>query len=146
MPKTAYKKPKVSDLTKALEKTGGNLTDAAKLLGCNRSTLRTWAHDDEEFAEAISASRKQMLDQCITTARLVAQGIPLMENGRFVGWQVTPDSNMLRYLMSTLGRDEEFGESMTIRHTTDEGVDIGCWIEREIEMKRAAQKNEVDKG
>ena len=136
MPQKSYKKPPLEEFKTALEKTGGNLSDTAKLLGVMRQTVWNWAKEDEDFASAISASRKQMLDQCISTARMIALGIPITENGKFVGWQVAPDSNMLRYLMSTLGRDEEFGESVTIHHTTDEGVDISRWIDKEIEEKR----------
>ena len=127
----------------ALNKTGGHLTNTAKELHCSRSALIGWAKEDGEFAEAIGATRKKMLDDCITTAIMISKGIPNMkvdEAGRsvVVGWEVPPDSQMLRYLMGTLGRDEGFGESMQLTHTVDAGVDISRWIEKEIEEKQKA--------
>lgn len=137
-----YKKPTVKNFRAALEATGGNLTETAKVLGVKRGTIWLWAKDDEEFAEAIDETRKQFLDSCIATSRLVALGKPIVnkDTGEFMGWEVPPDSNMLRYLMGTLGRNEGFGEVMTLNHTADEGVDISRWIEKEIEEKQKANR------
>lgn len=139
-----YKKPTVKNFRAALETTGGNITETAKLLGVRRASIWNWAKDDEEFAEAIDDTRKQFLDTCIATSRLVALGKPIVnkETGEFMGWEVPPDSNMLRYLMGTLGRNEGFGEVMTLNHTADEGVDISRWIEKEIEEKQKANRED----
>jgi predicted DNA-binding transcriptional regulator AlpA len=138
-----YKKPTTKRFREALEATGGNLTETAKVLGVKRGTIWLWAKDDEEFAEAIEETRKQFLDSCIATSRLVALGKPIVnDKGEFEGWQVPPDSNMLRYLMGTLGRDEGFGEAITLKHTAEEGVDISRWIEKEIEEKQKASREE----
>ncbi len=123
-------------MQEALKQTEGNLTNTAKLLGVNRTTLWTWAKKDPDFAQAIDESRKKLLDNCLTTAQILAFGVPMKdENGKFIGWQERPDPQMLRYFIATLGREEGFGEEVTLRHTTDEGVDVGRWIEREIELK-----------
>lgn len=136
-----YKKPTAKRFRGALEATGGNLSETAKLLGVRRTTIWLWAKDDEEFAEAIDDVRKQFLDTCIATSRLVALGKPIVnDKGEFEGWQVPPDSQMLRYLMGTLGRNEGFGENITLTHTADEGVDISRWIEKEIEEKQKASR------
>ena len=42
--------------------------------------------------------------------------------------------------MSTLGKDEDFGEDVTLHHTTDEGIDIGRRIDKEIEEKQKASR------
>ena len=139
-----YKKPSLNTFRKALDATGGNLTETAKILNVRRATIWLWAKDDEEFSEAIDAVRKQFLDSCIATSRLVALGKPIVnkDTGEFMGWEVPPDSNMLRYLMGTLGRNEGFGESMQLNHTVDGGVDISRWIEKEIEEKQKANQEE----
>ena len=63
-------------------------------------------------------ARGEFLDEVISTARVVALGIPLKDdNGNFAGYQVPPDGSMLRYLLSTLGRNEGFGEHIDV--TTD---------------------------
>lgn len=45
----------------------------------------------------------------------MALGIPERDDkGNFTGWLERPDGNMLRYLLSTLGKEEGFVESMDI--------------------------------
>ncbi|MBO7101447.1 MAG: hypothetical protein J6V98_05420 [Bacteroidales bacterium] len=108
------KRPTLKRLKEALEQTQGNLTNTAALLQVGRCSLWKWAKEDPEFAEAIDESKKKFLDSCLTTARVVALGIPKVEGGKIVGWEEKPDSNMLRYFISTLGRNEGFGDSVDI--------------------------------
>lgn len=108
------KKPTVKQLRDALNKTNGNLTNTATLLNCCRTSLWKWAKEDKEFADAIEESRKKLLDQCLTTAQVVAMGIPIIQDNKVVGWEEKPDGNMLRYFISTLGRDEGFGDKVSI--------------------------------
>ena len=66
----------------------------------------------------LNDARGEFLDEVVATARVVALGIPLKDdNGNFAGYQVPPDPSMLRYIMSTLGRSEGFGEHIDV--TTD---------------------------
>lgn len=133
------KKPKIEEFIEALSKTEGNLTKTAELLGCQRQTLWLWAKKDPKFDSAIKESRKKMLDQCITTARLVARGIPILDNGKFVGWEVPPDPQMLRYFISTLGRDEGFGEKLDV---TTNGKDLAAPIKIEVITCREQVRSE----
>ena len=81
------------------------------------------------------------LDDAVMTANIVALGIAIKDpQERVVGWEQSPDSSMLRYMMSTLGKDEDFGEDVTLHHTADEGIDIARWIDKEIEEKQKASK------
>ena len=80
-------------------------------------------------------------DDALMTANIVALGMPIKDpQGCVVGWEQLPDSTMVRYLMSTLGKDEDFGEDVTLHHTTDEGIDIGRRIDKEIEEKQKASR------
>ena len=144
MPSRPYKKPTLKRFKETLKQTGGHLTNTAAILGVDRSTLWEWAKNDPEFENAVRASRKKMLDDAVMTANIVALGIPIKDpQGRVVGWEQPPDSSMLRYLMSTLGKDEDFGEEVTLHHTAEEGIDISRWIDKEIEEKqRNARMNE----
>lgn len=109
------KKPTLKRFKEALERAGGNLTNTAAALGCDRSTVWAWSKNDEAFAMAIENSRKKILDRCISTSQILAFGIPEKdEHGNVVGWRERPDAGMLRYFMSTLGRKEGFGESLDI--------------------------------
>ena len=81
------------------------------------------------------------LDDAVMTCNIVALGIPIKDpQGCVVGWEWPPDFSMVRYLMSTLGRDEDFGEDVTLHNTVDEGIDIGRWIDKEIEEKQKASR------
>lgn len=136
MPKKPYKKPTLEEFQEALEKTRGNLTNTAKLLGVDRVTVSVWGKQDEDFGDAIKNARKGKLDQFVTTAELLALGIPDIdpETKKVVGWIEKPDGLMLRYFMSTLGRDEGFGENLDV---TTNGKDINAAIQVEIIDKRS---------
>lgn len=70
-----------------------------------------------------------MFDKCLDVAYAVAMGVPKVnENKEFVGWEEKPDSNMLRYLLSTLGRDEGFGEKhdVNIENQLPTAINIVC--------------------
>ena len=57
----------------------------------------------------------KVFDRCFTTAQALAFGIPdTDDNGNVIGWIERPDSGMLRYFLSTLGRNEGFAENVDI--------------------------------
>lgn len=124
----------IDEIREALAKTQGSLTNAAKMLGVRRETLWKWGKEDEEVRLAIRESRKAMLDKCLTAAQALALGVPIMENGRFVGWQEKPDGGMLRYFISCLGRDEGFGENLDITSGGDKvgGLQVEVIDRREL--------------
>lgn len=112
-----------------LRKAGGNLTKAAALVGVTRQTVWGWAKSDPEFQDALKDERKRVFDKCLDVAYAVAMGVPKVnENKEFVGWEEKPDSNMLRYLLSTLGRDEGFGEKhdVNIENQLPTAINIVC--------------------
>ena len=120
------KKPSIGVFREVLRKSGGNLTRVAATFKVARKTIYEWAKDDSNFKDAISDERGSLVDECLFSARILALGIPEKdENGNFVGWRDRPDGNMLRYLLSTLGRSEGFGENIDI---TTNGKDINPQI------------------
>lgn len=109
------KKPNLDEFEEALRKTGGNLTQTASLFGVTRQTIYNWCNEEPSFKAALGDQRKRLFDSCLDAARLIAVGIPIIDqDGKMVGWKERPDGQMLRYLMSTLGRDEGFGEQTTV--------------------------------
>lgn len=145
MPKTPYKKPSLEEFQEAMKKTRGNLTNAAALLGCERNSITRWAKDDEEFRDVIQDARKSKLDQFITTAELLALGIPDIDpdTKKVVGWIEKPDGLMLRYFMTTLGRDEGFGDNIDV---TTNGKDINNVLQVEVIDKRSDVDNDETTG
>ena len=96
----------------------GNLSQVARAFGVSRHAVYDWIKKEPDFGLVRDDARGEFLDEVISTARVVALGIPLKDdNGNFAGYQVPPDGSMLRYLLSTLGRTEGFGEHIDV--TTD---------------------------
>lgn len=111
-------KPSLKQFREVAKKCNGNISAIADAFGKYRSTIYDWLSKDEDFRNTIEEYRGQLLDKCLETADYLANGIPIIEeteNGaEFRGWRVQPDGSMLRYLISTLGRKEGFGEAIDV--------------------------------
>lgn len=131
------KKPDIETFRKVLRNSGGNLTKLAATFKVARKTVYEWAKEDSDFKDAISDERGSLVDECLVSARVLALGIPEKdENGNFVGWRDRPDGNMLRYLLSTLGKKEGFGEVQELDEDIPEnpkhGINIDSWIKDKL--------------
>lgn len=135
------RKPTYEELKKALEQAHGNLSTTAALLGISRVSLWVYSKEDEEFNNVIKDSRKKKLDNFISTAEILALGIPDIDpvTHKVVGWIEKPDGQMLRYFMSTIGRDEGFGDTLDV---TSAGEKINNAVQVEIIDKRSDVKEE----
>lgn len=113
-----------------MRKSGGNLTNAARMINVTRQTVWGWTKSDPEFQEVLTDERKRVFDKCLDVAYAVAMGVPKIDRktGTMEGWVEKPDANMLRYLLSTLGRDEGFGErtSVNIENPLPTSINIVC--------------------
>lgn len=107
-------KPTVKNFKDAMERYGGNLTKVAEAFKVSRTAVYQWVRSVPEFKQIMDDARMRLFDDCLSTARIVANGIPQVENGRITGWAERPDSNMLRYLLGSLGKQEGFGESIDV--------------------------------
>lgn len=153
-----YKKPPLEAFKAAVEGMGGNLSKVAKLLKVSRTTIWQWCKEDKEFATVVKDERSKVFDECFLTARTMALGIPayetvLDEDGnpvrdkdgkvqkKFAGWVERPDGQMVRYLMSTIGRNEGFGDSPVDETdgTVKNGVSIKAWIIKQNEGDDSAE-------
>ena len=114
-------KPKIEKFREVADKVGGNITKVAKAFNVSRAQVYVWMGDDEKFKSVIDDARGALFDDCLSTARVLALGIPDVQNGKVVGWIERPDSFMVRYLLGTLGRKEGFGENIDI---TTNGKDV----------------------
>ncbi len=131
--------PPIEKFREAMTKCRGNVSQVAKAFGVTRGTVHRWINENPEFAEVRDDTRGEFLDEVIATARIVALGIPMKDaNGNFAGYQVPPDSGMLRYLLGTLGRNDGFGEKLEVEanvkgavktYTPQEARDIIAKIE-----------------
>lgn len=130
------KKPNIEYFRKILRKSGGNLTKVAATFKVARKTVYQWAKEDVEFKDAISDERGALVDECLVSARVLALGIPEKDkDGNFVGWRERPDGYMIRYLLSTLGKSEGFGEESEdadIPTDIEHGINIDSWIKDKL--------------
>lgn len=112
---TRMKRPTIKSFREVLHKTGGNITKAAAAFGVNRGTLYNWMKENEAFMQALKDERGALVDECLVSARILALGIPDRDDkGNLKGWKEKPDQKMVQYLLSTLGRDEGFGERLDL--------------------------------
>ena len=130
------KKPNIEDFRKILRKSGGNLTKVAATFKVARKTVYQLAEEEVEFKDAISDERGALVDECLVSARVLALGIPEKDkDGNFVGWRERPDGYMIRYLLSTLGKSEGFGEESEdadIPTDIEHGINIDSWIKDKL--------------
>ena len=86
----------------------------------SRRQVNYWCEDYPKFNEVVEEYRGRLLDKCLKSAEVLAVGLPKYRTDPktgaqvFDGWKEKPDGQMLRYLMSTFGRREGFGESIDI--------------------------------
>jgi hypothetical protein len=131
-------RPKIEVFKVVAAAKGGNLSSIADHFEVSRSTVYEWVKNNEKFKQVVEDARGRLFDQCLTTSQVVAMGIPEREIGtnKIIGWRERPDGNMLRYLMSTLGRKEGFGESVEVNAKVEGEIkgtiSIDEWIKDRI--------------
>lgn len=108
------KKPKLEDFTEALRRAGGNVSRVADFFGVSRVAAYDWIKKDPKFKKALDDQRGRTLDALVNTALSLAQGIPLLKDGKRVGWKEEPNWRVLTYLIGKLGQNEGFGDKVDI--------------------------------
>lgn len=114
MPKTYVRKPSLERFKEAAEQCRGVMNKIAEVFGVHRVTVWGWCEKDPNFRAIIEDSKGRLLDECLRSARLLAIGIPKDVKDMSKGWKEKPDASMLKYLISTLGRREGYGEAVDI--------------------------------
>lgn len=114
MDKKAYKKPTLKKFKEVAAVCKGVVGAMSRALMCSRTQLYKWIKDDPKFKEVLDEYRGELLDECLRSARILCAGIPKLEGKKIVGWIERPDTQMIKYFISTLGREEGFGESIDI--------------------------------
>ena len=146
------KKPSADKFSQIVEKCGGNLTNVAKALEVSRKTVWEWCEKDPRFKAAVEEQKMRIFDKCLATAQAVCLGIPdyqidpMTGKPKLVGWIERPDSNMLRYMLGQLGKNEGFGEHLDI---TSNGKTVGqvkpikiIVVHNKEELKRLKDEDE----
>lgn len=109
------KKPTLKKFQEVAKAQGGNKSKIALVLGVDRWTVHEWCKTDPEFNDAILNCRGNAFDQVLESAVAAAAGIPKKNRkGEITGWKSYPDAQLAKYLLSTIGKTEGFGESIDI--------------------------------
>ena len=108
--------PPIEKFKEAMKIHRGNLSQVARAFGVSRHAVYDWINKNSEYKSVLDDARGEFLDDVISTARLLATGIPLKDSdGNFAGYQIPPDPSMCRYILSTLGRNDGFGERIDVK-------------------------------
>lgn len=109
------KKPDFEQFKEVADACQGNLTKIAQAFNVVRQTVYNWLAEEKKFREVVNDYKMRLYDDALTAARALTVGVPKVnEKGQFVGWIERPDPNMVRYILSTLGKDEGFTERRDI--------------------------------
>ena len=108
-----YKRPTLEKFTEVVETCRGVISKVAEVFMVNRSTIYEWCKNPR-YQAIIDNTKGRLLDECLRSARILAIGIPKDEHDIRKGWKERPDASMLKYLISTLGRREGFGEQIDV--------------------------------
>lgn len=133
-------KPTIENFNEVSKSCKGNISKIAESFQVTRSTIHRWANTDEAFKDVIDDNKGALLDECITTSRIVALGIAEKdEHGNFLKWIEKPDPSMLRYFMSTLGRKEGFGDNVDLTTNGKDlqgSISIDKWLKLNLEKEQ----------
>ena len=110
----AKKRPTIDKFIEVSDACRGVISRMAEVFQVDRCTIYEWCKKDPKFQAVIDNTKGKLLDECLRAARILAIGIPKDQKDVMKGWKERPDGNMLRYLISTLGRREGYGESVDI--------------------------------
>ena len=106
-------RPELEAFRSVVNECRGNLSSVARRLGVTRNTLTNWVTaGGDEWKQVVRDARMRLFDDCLVSAEVLARGIPEKDDdGNVIGWLEKPDGQMVRYLLSTLGKEEGFGDT-----------------------------------
>lgn len=108
-------KADIKKFREAAEACHGNYSKIAAAFQVTRHTVYNWCNEDPEFKQIVNDHKMKLFDSALEAARALTVGIPkISTDGRLVGWVERPDGNMVRYILSTLGKNEGFTERKEI--------------------------------
>lgn len=127
------RKPKKEVLENLIRAKSGNLTHVAKAIGVVRRTVEKWIQKDKALQEVVREARESLIDFTETQAYLMIQGIPDLKVNKYtgkeeqVGWIEKPDSNLIKFILSTIGRHRGYTQNIDVTTQGDKinsGVNI----------------------
>ncbi len=128
------KKPDNNDFTQLIQmikSRNGNKSEVCKAYGISRQTLNNWEEEHPEIKEAFEEAREEFLDFAESQAKILMQGIPVLEIDKTTGkkvivdWKERPDSRVITYVLSHLGRKRGYIPTHHLDVTTN-GKDINA--------------------
>lgn len=93
-----------------------NISKTCRSLKMSRRTFHNWKKDNELFAEAIAEIDESSLDDGEFNLKLMMRGIPKIEDNKFKGWTVEPNTTALIFFLKTKGKARGYVEKQEIQH------------------------------
>lgn len=122
--------PPIDAIRQLAKTTLGNKSKVAEVLGVTRYRLLMWEKENPEIGKIFQEQWEKRLDVYLDTAHLLAVGqTGTDEDGNKI-YTTPPDPNMLRFMIEKLGRQEGFGQEVSVNVTGEMnvGVPISKWI------------------
>ncbi len=105
------KKPELEQFKEVADACQGNLTKIAMAFHVSRQTVYNWCETDKEFRVAVDDYKMRLYDEALVAARALCVGVPKLDaKGKLIGWIERPDPQTVRYILSTLGKNDGFTE------------------------------------
>jgi len=103
----------ITDIEKFKEicnKSFGNLTAVAKYYNVTRQTIHNWVNDKPELKDIVLESKNTVIDSVENTMFKMIFGIPLMDDGKQIGWIEKPDKSLIMFYLKTQAKDRGYIE------------------------------------
>lgn len=112
-------------LIKLIQSKYGNMTHIANAMQVSRTTVWVWINEDEELKLALKEARESMIDFAESQLYSKIRGIPIIEKNKktgkdeVVGWECPPDTSLIKWVLSTQGKDRGWTERRELDVTTN---------------------------
>ncbi len=126
------KKPDdLTQLVQLIKSKNGNKSEVCKAFGISRQTLNNWEELHTEIKEAFEEAREEFLDFAESRAKMLIEGIPIVEIDKatgkkvIIGWKERPDTRMITYVLGHLGYNRGYIPKQHLDITSN-GKDINA--------------------
>ena len=89
----------------------GSITKIAKILNCVRPTVYKYYKGHEKLALLLNQAIESKTDDVENALFLSATGIPIVKDGKLVGWETKPDFKSMEKFLDTFGTERGYKKS-----------------------------------
>jgi len=103
------KRPSDDVLHKLIKDSGGNLSRVAEAASVSRAAVSLWVQASPEIQQLLQDIRDERVDDAEDSVGKLIRGIPKLDaNGEFIGWVQRPDTELIKFILLTLGQSRGY--------------------------------------